>query len=95
MRLRVCLKYFKRVGTEKRGGGTKILKSGQTGLRGGCLKWGDWNPLMNNALSFHTVFQVFKVLKNLLDSYSYIFITDFNVFTQNPTLTASIMTRIC
>ena len=94
MRLRVCLKYFKRVGTEKRGGGTKILKSGQTGLRGGCLKWGDWNPLMNNALSFHTVFQVFKVLKNLLDSDSYILVTNFNIFTQNPTTTPSITTRI-
>ena len=94
MRLRVCLKYFKRVGTEKRRGGTKILKSGQTGLRDGCLKWGDWNPLMNNALSFHTVFQVFKVLKNLLDSYSYIFITYFNVFTENPSPTPSIRTRI-
>ena len=40
------------------------------------------------ALSFHiiTVFQDFKVfLKNLLDSYSYIFITNFNGFTQIPT----------
>ena len=47
-----------------------------------------------DALNFHTVFQVFKVLKNLLVSYSYIFVTDFNVFTQNPTSTPSITTRI-
>ena len=39
--------------------------------------------------SVFTVFQIFKVLKNLLDSYSYIFATNFNVFTQTPTPTPS------
>ena len=39
---------------------------------------------MNYPLSFYTVFQVFKVLKNLLDSNSHIFMTNFNVFTQTP-----------
>ena len=48
---------------------------------------GGWNPLTNYTLSFHTVFQVFKVLKKLLDCYSYIFIT--NVFIQTPTPTPS------
>ena len=35
----VCLKYLKRVGTEKRGEGTKILKRGrgQAGSRGGSV----------------------------------------------------------
>ena len=42
---------------------------------------------MNYPLSFYTVFQVFKVLKNLLDSNSHIFMTNFNVFTQTPTPT--------
>ena len=59
-------------GTEKSRGETKILKRGRgkTGSRGGCLKRVGrcWNPLMNYALNFHTVFQVSKVLKNLLDS---------------------------
>ena len=60
-----------------------------------CLKTvGGWNPLTNYALSFHTVFQVFKVLRNLLDSDSYILVTNFNIFTQNPTTTPSITTRI-
>ena len=65
---------------EKRGGETKILKRGANWIKEGDL-------LTNYALSFYTVFQVFKVLKNLLDSYSYIFITNFNVFTQTPTPT--------
>ena len=92
MRVRVSLKTLKGGGTEKKGGETKILKwgGGQTGSRGGCLKRGGWIPLMNYyTLSFHTEFQVFKVFKNLLDSYSYIFVTNVNVFTQIPSPTPS------
>ena len=58
------------------------------GKGGGTLK-GELEPPYNYALSFYTVFQVFKALKNLLDSYSYIFITNFNAFTQTPTPTPS------
>ena len=36
-------------GTEKRGVETEILKRGQAGSRGGCLKKGGWNPLTNYA----------------------------------------------
>ena len=55
----------------------------------GCLKRG-WNPRMKYyPLSCQTAFQVFKVLKNLLDSYNYIFATNFNVFSQTPTPTPS------
>ena len=69
---RVCLKYLKRGWNRKEGRGNKDLKKGTNWVKGG------WNLLTNYALSFYTVFQVFKVLKNLLDSYSYIFITKFN-----------------
>ena len=40
-----CLKYLKGAGTETRGEDTKILKRGQAGSRGGCLKKVGWNPL--------------------------------------------------
>ena len=46
-------------------------------------------PVRTIIPSVFTVFQIFKVLKNLLDSYSYIFATNFNVFTQTPTPTPS------
>ena len=39
-----CLKYLKRGGTEKRGGETKILKRGELGSKGGCLKKGGLEP---------------------------------------------------
>ena len=43
-----CLKYFKKGGTEKRGGETKILKRGKAGSRvGGCLKRGGLSPVTN------------------------------------------------
>ena len=62
---------------------------GKLGQGMGALRVG-WNPRMNYyPLSFQTVFHVFKVLKNLLDSYSYILATNFNVFIQTPTPTPS------
>ena len=78
---RVYLKYLKREWNRKKGRGNKDLKKGggKLGQVVGALK-GGWNPLTNYALSFHIVFQVFKVLKSLLDSYSYIIVTNFNVF---------------
>ena len=42
-------------GTEKRGGETEILKRGQAGSRGGCLKKGGWNPLTNYASKSETL----------------------------------------
>ena len=39
-----CLKYLKRGGTEKRGGEIKILKRGELGSKGGCLKKGGLEP---------------------------------------------------
>ena len=82
---RVCLKYIKRGWNRKEERGNKDFKKGGTSSRGVCLKEG-WNPHTNYyPVSFHTVLQVFKVLKNLLDSCSYIFITNFNVFTQTLT----------
>ena len=73
---------------QKKGEGKQRFKKrgGKLGQVVGALK-GGWNPLTNYALSFHIVFQVFKVLKSLLDSYSYIFVTNFNVFTQTPSPT--------
>ena len=71
---------------KKRGEGNKDFKKGsKLGQGVGALKGGAYNPLTNYALSFHTVFQVFKVLRNLLDSYSCIFVKNFNVFTRTPT----------
>ena len=68
----VCLKYLKSGWNRKEERGNKDFKKGGGGKLDqgmGALKGGgDWNPLMNYALNFHTVFQVFKVLKNLLDS---------------------------
>ena len=40
-----CLKYRKGAGTETRGEDTKILKRGQAGSRGGCLKKEARTPL--------------------------------------------------
>ena len=34
-------------GKEKKGEETKVLKRGQTGSKGGCLKKRGWNPLTN------------------------------------------------
>ena len=46
-----CLKYLKRLETEKRGGDTKILKrGGKLGQGVGALKMGGSNPLTNNGL---------------------------------------------
>ena len=70
MRVGVCLKYLKRGGEQKQG-------KGKLGQGMGVLK-GSWSPLTNYyALSFHTVFQVFKVVKNLLDSYTASFSSQF------------------
>ena len=76
---------------EKKDGKTKILKRGSKLGKGWVpqKRGGGWNPITNYVLSFHTVFQAFKVLKNLLDSYNLIFVTNFNVFTQTPTPTPS------
>ena len=72
-----CLKYLKRGWNTKEGRANKdFKKGGKLGQGVGALKGGGggggggggWNPLTNYALSFHTAFQVFKVLKNLLDS---------------------------
>ena len=49
-----CLKYLKRGWNKKegRGMGKQILTGGvQAGSRDGCLKKGDWNPLMNYGLT--------------------------------------------
>ena len=51
---------------KKRGEGNKDFKKGsKLGQGVGALKGGAYNPLTNYALSFHTIFQVFKVLKSL------------------------------
>ena len=65
----VCVKSLGG-GTEKSGGGAKISgRRNKLSQVVAALKAGEgWNSLTNYALSFHTVFQVFKVLKNLLDS---------------------------
>ena len=96
----VCLKYLKREWNRKEERGNKdfkraLLKSlfplpcfprGANWVKG----WVPWRRGGTNyALSFHTVFQVFKVLKNLLDSYSYIFVTNLNVITKTLTPTPS------
>ena len=43
-------------------GKQRFKKRGELGQGVGALKEGGWKPLTNYALSFHTVFQVFKVL---------------------------------
>ena len=65
-------------GTEKSGGETKILKRGEGAnwVKGGG---GAGTPL-GTMPSIFTLFQVFKC---------YIFVTNFNVFTQTPTSTPS------
>ena len=46
-----CLKRLKGGRNRKEGKGNKNFKKrGQAGPRGGCLKKGGWNPLMNNVL---------------------------------------------
>ena len=55
------LKHLKGGGTEKRGGETKILKMGEAGSRGGCLKkgGGGWNSLWNYDSFFIAFFPPF------------------------------------
>ena len=55
-----CLKYLKWGWNRKEGGGTKILKRGKAGPRGGCLKKGGWNSLTNYGPSLRNLIGVLK-----------------------------------
>ena len=58
---------LKEGGTEKRGEETKILKRGQAGSRGSCLKKGAWNPLKNYGPGYSFCFCISNDLTQMVN----------------------------